>query len=329
MTISVETMNTPKGQPMSEQHRFAAQLDAMSAQLAFLVEKQRKQDEMFSEFAPILKEVAATATTRFDELEKKGYFAFGKEALGVAQRVVDAYSAQDVRLLGDAVVGIVDTLRALTQPEVLEIAGQASEVLQHADTAEPVGIVGMVRATRDDEVQRGMAVMLGLLKHVGRGAQSISQRKGGRASPARAVARLETSVNRPSSRALGTERTPRATAARPAATCAVSASTPAVAATVIDGVAFTADGHMVDANAWTRALGESVAALQAIVLTDEHWKIVDFARAEFLATKASPNIRRITQATGITTKALYALFPRAPARTVAKIAGTPKPVGCL
>jgi tRNA 2-thiouridine synthesizing protein E len=31
----------------------------------------------------------------------------------------------------------------------------------------------------------------------------------------------------------------------------------------------------------------------------------------------------------VSTKELYALFPKAPARTVAKIAGTPKPAGCL
>ncbi|MDX2014742.1 MAG: TusE/DsrC/DsvC family sulfur relay protein [Myxococcaceae bacterium] len=47
------------------------------------------------------------------------------------------------------------------------------------------------------------------------------------------------------------------------------------------------------------------------------------------AAKASPNIRRITQGTTLTTKDVYALFPKAPARTVSKIAGLPKPAGCL
>lgn len=328
METSVGAMKPQKPEPLEPQ-QLVARLDLLSAQLAFLVEKQRKQDEMLSELAPVLKQVMATATTRLDELEKKGYFAFGKEALGVAQRVVEAYSAEDVRLLGNAVVGIVDTLRALTQPEVLEIAGQASEVLMHADTAEPVGIFGMVRATRDDEVQRGMAVMLGLLKHVGRGARAISERKGGSSGTARPVLRLEANAGGTSGRALGIQRAPAAPAERRAPACAAAPSKPAVATTVIDGVEFAADGHMVDATAWTRALGENIARLHAVVLTEEHWKIVEFARAEFLETKASPNIRRITQGTGITTKALYTLFPRAPARTVAKIAGTPKPVGCL
>ncbi len=329
MSIQMETTNTPQMHPSMQTPQLTARLDAISAQLALLVEKQRKQDEMFSEFAPILKEVMATATTRLADLETKGYFAFGKEVLGVAQRVIEGYSAEDVRQLGDAIVGIVDTVRALTQPEVLEIAGQASEVLMNADKAAPVGIFGMVRATRDDEVQRGMAVMLELLKQVGRGTQAVAKRKRDRTGAGRPVLRLEAGTRRGGSRSLGIERTPRAPVARRAATCAVPSDKPVVAATVIDGVEFSADGHMVDATAWTRTLGENIAKLQAVELTEAHWKIVDFARNEFLETKASPNIRRITQATGLSTKDLYTLFPRAPARTIAKIAGTPKPVGCL
>ncbi len=56
---------------------------------------------------------------------------------------------------------------------------------------------------------------------------------------------------------------------------------------------------------------------------------MDFARKDFLENKASPNIRRLTQGTSLATKDIYALFPKAPARTIAKIAGIPKPTGCI
>jgi tRNA 2-thiouridine synthesizing protein E len=100
-------------------------------------------------------------------------------------------------------------------------------------------------------------------------------------------------------------------------------------AAVLDGVGFTAEGHLADPAAWTRALAENIAAAQAVDLGAEHWRVVEFARAEFEKTGASPNVRRITQGAAITTKDLYALFPRAPARTVARIAGIPKPAGCI
>mgnify|MGYP003558555834 CR=1 FL=1 len=57
-------------------------LDTLTSRVHELTERQRKQDEFLSAMSPILKEVMATATTRLDDLEKKGYFAFGRELVG-------------------------------------------------------------------------------------------------------------------------------------------------------------------------------------------------------------------------------------------------------
>jgi tRNA 2-thiouridine synthesizing protein E len=69
--------------------------------------------------------------------------------------------------------------------------------------------------------------------------------------------------------------------------------------------------------------------MQGVEMAEAHWKLVEVARKDFESTKTSPNIRRLTQITDVTTKDVYALFPKAPARTLAKIAGLPKPAGCL
>jgi tRNA 2-thiouridine synthesizing protein E len=98
---------------------------------------------------------------------------------------------------------------------------------------------------------------------------------------------------------------------------------------VIDGIAYTADGHLADASAWTRTLGEALARLQGVTLTDAHRAVLEAARSDFATTGVSPNIRRLTQIAGVSTKDIYALFPKAPGRTIAKIAGLPKPAGCL
>jgi tRNA 2-thiouridine synthesizing protein E len=299
-------------------------LDALGRDVAYLAERQRKQEELFAEMTPILKEIMATATTRLDGMEKKGYFAFGNELLRVAERVVEGYSPDDVRQLGDAVVGILDTVRAMTQPEVLAIAGEASEVLQHADRAEPVGLVGMVRASRNDDVQKGMAVMLDLLRHVGRGAKAFSDRKEGAAPVKRRVALgAGEKPQKPARKVLGTERP-----AKPAA-CAAPPPAKGAAVTMLDGVGFTADGHLADPSQWTRALGETIAAAQGVTMTEAHWNVVLLARHDFESAGASPNVRRLTQIANLGTKELYALFPKAPARTIAKIAGIPKPAGCI
>jgi tRNA 2-thiouridine synthesizing protein E len=290
-------------------------LGAIDAHLRELVERQRKTEELFTELTPIARLMLASATTRLGELERKGYFAFAEEAGYVAQRIVESYEPKDVRAFGDAIVSILDTVRTMTQPEVLSVIEEATAVVAHADRAEPIGLVGMVRATRQEEVQKGMAVMMELLRKLGKGASVLTQQP---AAP------------RTRRRALGVERaaprTSSATTAGPA--CAVPGKPP-VTATVLDGVAFTAEGHLVDSSQWTEGLARTLAEAQRVALSEVHWKVLAAARKDFLDTGVAPNIRRLTQVCAVTTKDLYTLFPRAPGRTIAKIAGLPKPAGCL
>lgn len=309
-------------------------IDTLAAQVAYLVERQKKQEELIAEMTPILKEVMSTATSKLDAMEKKGYFAFGREMAALGERVLESYSPEDVRELGAAIVTILDTVRALTQPRVLQIVSQASGVLQNADATEPIGIVGMVRASGDQDVQKGMAVMMDVLRHVGHAAKALSEEKARRAKPGDARKERLAATLGPRRKALGVERpVPGASAprpaAKPAASCATGPSVPGKVAAVIDGVSFSADGHLADPSQWTRPLAASLAAAQGITLDETRWKLVDLARADFEETKQSPNIRRLTQVSGIATKDIYALFPKAPGRTIAKIAGIPKPTGCL
>lgn len=51
---------------------------------------------------------------------------------------------------------------------------EAGKVLEEADRVPPKGIVGVVRSTSDDDVQKGMAVMLEVLRHVGRASQAFA-----------------------------------------------------------------------------------------------------------------------------------------------------------
>lgn len=301
----------------------AAKVDELGRQVAYLVERQKKQEELFEEMTPILKEVLSAATANLDDLEKRGYFAFGREALKVGQRIVEGYSAADVQAFGDAVVGILDTVRTLTQPDVLAVMNEAGKVLERSDEVAPLGLVGMVRSTNDQDVQKGMAVMLEVMRHVGRASKKLAEQRTptDRRLPADTrKQKLADALGPRRKKALGTERTGPA--------CATPKAPPPPA-TVIDGLAFSADGHLTDAKAWSPELGRTLAAMQSVALTDAHWRVVEIARRDFEETGVSPNIRRLTQVASMTTRDLYTLFPKAPARTIAKIAGIPKPAGCL
>jgi len=102
------------------------------------------------------------------------------------------------------------------------------------------------------------------------------------------------------------------------------------ATTELDGVALSEDGFVADPSQWTREIAATLADHLGVgELTARHWEVIDFAREEFATTGASPNVRRLTTGSGVPTRELYQLFPRAPAKTAARIAGIPKPVGCI
>jgi TusE/DsrC/DsvC family sulfur relay protein len=98
----------------------------------------------------------------------------------------------------------------------------------------------------------------------------------------------------------------------------------------LTAIAFNEEGFMTDPNQWTKEIAEVIAKQEGIeILTENHWKIIDFCRETGMASGKSPTLRQITTGTGISTKELFALFPKGPAKKVAKISGLGKPEGCV
>lgn len=94
-------------------------------------------------------------------------------------------------------------------------------------------------------------------------------------------------------------------------------------------VAVNAEGFMTNPAEWTRDIAAEVAKEEGLAeLSEAHWKVIDFCRSNAENGK-SPTLRTITNGTGLTTKDLFALFPKGPAKKVARIAGLGKPEGCV
>jgi tRNA 2-thiouridine synthesizing protein E len=91
------------------------------------------------------------------------------------------------------------------------------------------------------------------------------------------------------------------------------------------------EGFMTNASEWTREMAPELAQEEGIAeLSPAHWKVIDYSRdcSKGLGGK-SPTLRQITTGTGVSTKELFTLFPKGPAKKVAKIAGLGKPEGCV
>lgn len=95
-------------------------------------------------------------------------------------------------------------------------------------------------------------------------------------------------------------------------------------------LALDADGNLANRNDWNPDIAREIAALEGIPeLSTQHWAVINFMRTAFEKEGDSPSIRRLTKESGVDTKALYQLFPKGPAKKAARIAGLPKPKGCI
>lgn len=91
----------------------------------------------------------------------------------------------------------------------------------------------------------------------------------------------------------------------------------------------TDDGFLVNADEWTPDVAQGLAAESGIVLTDRHWKVLTFCREDAAREGTPPGLRRISKLSGVDMKELYELFPKGPGKLAARIAGLPKPKGCI
>jgi tRNA 2-thiouridine synthesizing protein E len=90
------------------------------------------------------------------------------------------------------------------------------------------------------------------------------------------------------------------------------------------------EGFLVDSSEWTPEIAEAIAEQEGVgPLSEKHWKVITFCREDTAREGQPPGLRRISKLSGVGTKELYQLFPKGPGKLAAKIAGLPKPKGCV
>ena len=90
------------------------------------------------------------------------------------------------------------------------------------------------------------------------------------------------------------------------------------------------DGFFEDPTQWTEAMAPDLARAEGIdELTDQHWQVIRYMRQEYFDKGTGPTVRALGKSSGVSVKELYELFPKGPAKLAAKIAGIPKPRGCI
>jgi uncharacterized protein YjgD (DUF1641 family) len=142
-----------------------------------------KMLDQLESLADLLETVSPLADDAFGKvvdltanLEAKGYFSFAKGGMKILDNVITSFSEDDVNRLGDNIVLILNTVKDMTQPEIINFVRNTLLVAEK-EIEKPVDIsyLGLVRQMRDPSVRRGMALTLRVMQVIG--AQATGQNK--------------------------------------------------------------------------------------------------------------------------------------------------------
>lgn len=152
-----------------------AAISQTTAALDELVGQIDMMRELVADVVPLAPGGMQSATQSLAELEHRGYFTFAKEGLGVVDRVVSSYDEADIRALADNVVLIVDTVKEMTQPEVLGMLSRTVHSMEETEETPP-SLFKLAGQLRDPEVKRGLSRLMSLLKSMGQSVQEKEEK---------------------------------------------------------------------------------------------------------------------------------------------------------
>jgi tRNA 2-thiouridine synthesizing protein E len=91
------------------------------------------------------------------------------------------------------------------------------------------------------------------------------------------------------------------------------------------------EGFLADPQQWNTEVAEILAKTEEGLdhLSEEHWAVINFIREHYSQTNLAPMVRSICKTTGLQLRRIYEIFPSGPAKGACKLAGLPKPDGCV
>ncbi|MFC2103792.1 DUF1641 domain-containing protein [Bacteroidota bacterium] len=132
--------------------------------------------DFMKDVGPIVTEMGIDFTNKLHEFEQKGYFEFFKEITNIMDNIITSYSPEEVRALADNIVTILDTVKNLTQPDMLNAINNAVSIFKNLDTNEikEYSLWKAFREMNTPEMKRGIGFMMTFLKNLSK--ESISNK---------------------------------------------------------------------------------------------------------------------------------------------------------
>lgn len=117
---------------------------------------------------PIVNEMIIEFTKKLHTMEQKGYFEFAREIGTVMDNIITNFSAEDIRQLADNIVLMLQTVKNITQPEMLAAVNNAVKVYGSMQTGniEPYSMWKLLREMRSPEMKSALGFMVAFMKNL-------------------------------------------------------------------------------------------------------------------------------------------------------------------
>ncbi len=150
--------------------RLAQALARDAALLEALLGPLRAGSALAAEIGTLAAPAADSLTARLQQLDERGYFTFARQGAGILDTIVTSFTEEDVRQLGDNVVLILQTVKQMTQPEIMGMLRRTAVTIAEAEAdgqAKAPSTLALLRQMRDPQVRRGLARALATLRALG------------------------------------------------------------------------------------------------------------------------------------------------------------------
>ena len=124
--------------------------------------------DLMQTVGPLTDSVFSRAVDLLAVAEQKGFFAFAKGGMQIVDNVVTAFTEEDVKRLGDNVVLILNTVKDMTQPEIMNFV-RNTLLIAEREIEKPIDIsyLSLLRQMQEPAVRRGLALTMRVLHVVG------------------------------------------------------------------------------------------------------------------------------------------------------------------
>lgn len=125
-------------------------------------------NDFLKDVSPIVHQVGLDAIRKLNELEKRGYIDFFRELSKSLDNIVTHFKAEDVKALSDNIVFIMETIRNLTQPDMLKAINNALAIYKNLDmeNVEEYSVFKAFMELRKPEMKKGIGFMITFLKRL-------------------------------------------------------------------------------------------------------------------------------------------------------------------